>query len=83
MNFKRMMIASSMALALIGISSTVQAEDGSLRLRTMLADRDVSTVTDTNEPVAKAGQRKKLIMNYDELFLKKTKKAEKNDDKDS
>ncbi|MEH6387659.1 hypothetical protein [Pseudomonas profundi] len=81
MNFKRMMIASSMALALIGISSTVQAEDGSLRLRTMLADRD--TVTDTNESVDKAGQRRKRIMNNDELFLKKTKKAEKNDDKDS
>lgn len=70
MNRKKLIVLSSMALALIGVSSTSQAEDGSLKLRTMLAERGFGVgVDEVIKEEARIGIREKSIMTKDELFL--------------
>lgn len=81
MNRRKLMTISSMALALIGVSASSQAEDGSLRLRTMLAEQGFGPgVSDASYDGSDVSNRERLIMNNDELFLKIIKE---NEDKDS
>lgn len=70
MNRRKLILLSSMALVLIGVSSTSQAEDGSLRLRTMFAERGFGVgVDEAAKKGTKIGIREKSLMNNDELFL--------------
>lgn len=80
MTYRKMMTVLSMAVALSGASTAVMAEDGSLRLRTMLADRHGFGVNaDESTTENEAEERKKLIMNNDELFLERIERNEKKD----
>lgn len=78
MTYRKIMTVLSMAFALSGASGAVMAEDGSLRLRTMLADRhEFGPNVDDSAKEASAEKRRNL-MNRDELFLEQGKKDPKN-----
>ncbi|HDZ56766.1 MAG TPA: hypothetical protein ENI17_01600 [Pseudomonas xinjiangensis] len=84
MTYHKMVTALSMTIALSGVSTAIMAEDGSLRLRTMLADRHGFGVNaDESTTNNEAGERKKLIMNNDELFLDTIERNEKKDPENS
>ncbi|QJD57566.1 hypothetical protein HG264_00900 [Pseudomonas sp. gcc21] len=76
MTYRKMMTVFSMAFVLIGASTAVQAEDGSLKLRTMLADRHGYGLPLDERKGNEVKERKQRILNNDELFLKMTEKSD-------
>ncbi|MEH6387139.1 MAG: hypothetical protein V7772_04595 [Pseudomonas profundi] len=76
MTYRKMMTVFSMAFVLIGASTAVQAEDGSLKLRTMLADRHEHGLPLDERKGNEVKERKQRILNNDDLFLKTTKKSD-------
>jgi len=77
MTYRKMMTVLSMAIALSGASAVAMAEDGSLRLRTMLNDRH-GVGANADEPKNDANaEKRRSLMSRDELFLKQGEKDQK------